>query len=70
VVVTRKKVRCKVTGGTTDGWADPGWRWLVTDVTIDNRTVTYEVVSESAPEMYHQLLRESQIAKSVPPKVK
>jgi hypothetical protein len=29
VVVTRKKVRCKVTGGTTDGWADPGWRWLV-----------------------------------------
>jgi hypothetical protein len=66
VVVTRKSVVCLVRGrDRPDGRADPGWRWLIVAVGIENRGVRYEVVAESAPKMYHQVLRESQIMKVV-----
>jgi hypothetical protein len=71
VVVTRGPVSIRVIGTSgSDGWADPGWRWLVMAVVIEGRVLRYKVVAESAPQLYHQLLRESQIAKRVEPKKK
>lgn len=66
VVVTTEPVTCKVIGsGNNDGWAAVGWKWRVVAVTTEGRTLRYEVVAHTAPKIYRQVLKQSQIAKKV-----
>lgn len=71
-VVTVEKVRPLLSTNKPDnGWALPGWKWVVTKVYVayhyTQKRIFYDVVAESAPGMYHQRLRDKEINRKVEP---
>lgn len=66
VIVTIEPVTAKIIGQyKNDGWAAVGWEWRIIGVRMDGRKLRYDVVAHSAPKMYWQELRDSQIGKKV-----